>query len=144
MGPMTDDTPANTRSVTLRRTGFATYEADNGRGATLEFGGEGQFSPVELLLTAMAGCAAIDVDYVTSRRAEPVSFEVTSSGTKLTEGGNRLTDLHVTFDLVFPEGAEGDAARERVPQAIRRSAESLCTVSRTIQLGTPVKMDTGR
>ncbi len=140
---MTAENRADARVVTLRRTEFGTYEATNDRGGTLVVG-EGHdatFTPVELLLTAMAGCASIDVDYITARRAEPVSFEVTSSGVKSTEGGNHLTDLHVTFRVEFPAGEAGDAARARVPQAVRRSAESLCTVSRTIQLGTPVVMD---
>ena len=66
---------------------------------------------------------------------------MTSSGTKVTEGGNRMTDLHVSFHVTFPEGADGDAARARLPQAIRRSAETLCTVSRTVSLGSPVTMD---
>ncbi len=140
---MTDDTLANARTVSLRRTEFGTYEATNDRGGTIVLG-EGHdatFTPVELLLTAIAGCASIDVDYITTRRAEPESFEVSSSGVKSTEGGNHLTDLHVTFRIVFPDGDAGDAARARLPQAIRRSAESLCTVSRTVQLGTPVIMD---
>lgn len=140
---MTAENRADARVVTLRRTEFGTYEATNDRGGTLVVG-EGHdatFTPVELLLTAMAGCASIDIDYITARRAEPVSFEVTSSGVKSTEGGNHLTDLHVTFRVEFPAGEAGDAARARVPQAVRRSAESLCTVSRTIQLGTPVVMD---
>ncbi len=136
---MTED---NTRTVTLTRTGFATYRATNSSGDSFEFGqDDGLFSPVELLLTAIAGCASIDVDYITARRAEPVTFEVTSSGTKVTEGGNRMTDLHVSFHVTFPEGADGDAARARLPQAIRRSAETLCTVSRTVSLGSPVTMD---
>ena len=82
--------------------------------------------------------------YITARRAEPVAFEVVSSGVKSTEGGNHLKDLNVTFRVVFPDGPEGDAARERLPLAIKRSAEALCTVSRTVQLGTPVVMDAAR
>lgn len=130
------------RTVTLTRTEFGRYTATNAAGVTLELGeGDGRFSPVELLLAAIAGCASVDVDYITARRAEPMRFEVTSSGVKVTEGGNRMENLHVTFDVRFPEGADGDAARERLPQAVRRSGEALCTVSRTVQLGTPVLMD---
>ncbi len=129
------------RTVTLRRTGFARFEATNADGATIVLGeGTDVFSPVELLLAALAGCSAIDVDYITARRAEPVGFEVTASGVKSTEGGNHLTDLTVTFAVEFPEGEAGDAARARVPQAIRRSHDQLCTVSRTVQRGTPVEM----
>ena len=137
----TDQVPPTPTTVVLRRTEFATFEVTNARGGTIllgEGGGEGTFRPVELLLAAMAGCTAIDVDYITSRRAEPVEFEVTSTGTKHTEGGNHLTDLTVSFRVRFPEGEGGDAARERLPQAVRRSHDQLCTVSRTIELGTPV------
>jgi len=130
------------RRVKLTRTAFATYVAENDRGGTIDIGeGDGTtFTPVELLLAAIAGCASVDVDYITSRRAEPVTFEVVSSGIKSTEGGNHLTDLLVSFHVTFGEGAGADAARERVPQAIRRSADALCTVSRTVSLGTHVKM----
>jgi uncharacterized OsmC-like protein len=44
----------------------------------------------------------------------------------------------VTFHVSFPEGAGGDAARELLPGAVRRSHDSLCTVSKTVELGTPV------
>lgn len=135
--------PAPT-SVTLQRTGFSTFTATNAAGATIGVGGEGNLSPVELLLAAIAGCSAMDVDYITARRAEPLRFEVTSSGVKSTEGGNHLEDLHVTFRIAFPDGADGDAARDRLPMAIKRSAEALCTVSRTVQLGTPIVMDADR
>lgn len=131
------------RTVSLTRTEFGTFEATNPRGGTIRIGQGGEsalFTPVELLLAALAGCSAIDVDHITARRAEPVSFDVAASGNKRTEGGNRMTDLVVEFRVRFPEGPDGDAARSRLPLAIRRSAESLCTVSRTVQLGTPVVM----
>lgn len=132
----------STSSVTLRRTGFARFEATNAEGTTLLLGeGDDCFSPVELLLAALAGCSAIDVDYITARRAEPTRFEVTASGVKVSDAdGNRLVDLLVRYGVDFPEGPEGDSARERLPLAITRSSERLCTVSRTIQRGTPVIM----
>lgn len=131
------------RGVRLERTGFAQFRATNAHGVTIELGegGEDAFTPVELLLTAMAGCAGIDVDYITARRAEPVDFAIESSGVKRSDDGNYLDELTVTFAVTFPDGPDGDAARERLPQAIRRSAEQLCTVSRTIQRGTPIDMD---
>ncbi len=135
-----DLNPPTPTTVVLRRTEFATFEATNARGGTILVGegGEGTFRPVELLLTAMAACTGMDVDYITARRAEPIEFEITSRGTKHTEGGNRLEDLTVSFRVRFPDGEAGEAARERLPQAVRRSHDQLCTVSRTIELGTPV------
>ena len=139
-----DQTPPAPTTVVLRRTEFATFEVSNARGGTIllgEGGGEGTFRPVELLLAALAGCTGMDVDYITARRAEPIEFEITSSGVKNTEGGNHLTDLTVSFKVRFPEGEGGDAARDRLPQAVRRSHDQLCTVSRTIELGTPVRSE---
>ena len=83
--------------VTLSRLDTTLYEATNARGARIEVGGEGNCSPVELLLAAIAGCTAVDVDVMTSRRAEPEEFVVEASGRKETEGGNHLEDLTVTF-----------------------------------------------
>ena len=125
-------------TVTLTRRDLMAYTATNGRGASIEVGGQGNFSPVELLLAAIGGCTAVDVDVMTSRRAEPEAFEVEVSGSKSTEGGNHMTDLQVTFRLRFPEGTAGDAARDRIPAAIRASHDRDCTVSRTVEAGTPV------
>ena len=130
------------RSVSLTRTGPTTFEATNARGGTITFGSGGEstdFTPVELLLAAVAGCSAIDIDMLTSRLAEPESFTMTSSGEKVRdEQGNHMGPLTVTVEVTFPEGAEGDAARERLPQAVEMSRDRLCTVSRTVLLPTPV------
>jgi putative redox protein len=130
------------RKVTITRTSVGRYTAANGRGGTLEFGtGDvNDFTPVELLLTAIGGCGAADVDLLTTRRAEPESFEVQVDGEKVRdEGGNRMEGLSVTFRLKFPEGEGGDAARALVPEAVKRSHDRICTVSRTVELGTPVE-----
>jgi putative redox protein len=135
----------NRRTVHVSRLGERSFEAVNDRGGRLVFG-EGQnsdFTPVELLLTALAGCSAIDVDYLTSRRAEPSSFEVTAAAEKLSdEAGNHLGPVEVTFRVRFPDGPAGDAAREVLPRAVVKSHDRLCTVSRTVELGTAVQFGT--
>lgn len=131
------------RSVALRRIGPSRYVATNVRGDELEFGsGDGAgFTPVELLLAAVAGCSAIDVDILTSRRAEPVSFAVDARADKVRdESGNHLENLEVTFRVTFPPGDGGDAARTLLPEAVTKSHDRLCTVSRTVELGTAVTM----
>jgi putative redox protein len=134
--------PADThRTVTITRMSAGRYAAVNGRGGTLEFGtGDVEdFTPVELLLTAIGGCTAADVDIFTTRRAEPESFVVQVDGEKSKDGGgNRMEELSVTFRLKFPEGQGGDAARALLPEVVQRSHDRLCTVSRTVELGTPV------
>ena len=129
------------RSVRLERTGNSRYVITNDRGGQLSVGtGEGtDFTPVDLLLAGIGGCTAIDVDILTSRRAEPDAFEVVVEGTKVRdEAGNHLTDIVVSFRVRFPEGEQGDKARALLPDAIKKSHERLCTVSRTVELGSPI------
>ncbi len=109
----------------------------------LEFGSgnDPDFTPVELLLAAIGGCSGIDVDILTSRRSEPDTFEITVDAEKVRDDdGNHLSDVAPPFRVVFPAGAAGDAARAVLPDAVRRSRERLCTVSRTVELPTPVTM----
>ena len=53
-------------------------------------------------------------------------------------GGNRLTDIRVTFQVTFPAGAHGDEARAILPDAVKKSHDRLCTVGRTVEIGTPI------
>jgi putative redox protein len=129
------------RSISMRRSGTGTYIVTNARGGEISIGsGENDdFTPVELFLTSIAGCSAVDVDFITSRIAEPTHFTVTASGEKLRdEHGNHMGDIEVTFSVRFPRGADGDRARERLPRAIEQSHDRLCTVSRSVQIGTPI------
>jgi uncharacterized OsmC-like protein len=130
------------RSVRLERVENSKYIVTNDRGGQMRIGtAQGtDFSPVELLLAGIGGCTAIDVDILTSRRAEPDAFEVAVDAEKVRdENGNHLTDIVVTFRVRFPEGEQGDKARALLPDAVRKSHDRLCTVSRTVELGTPVK-----
>ncbi len=131
------------RSVRVERESEGRYVACNGRGGSLRFGdADDEFSPVELLLAAIGGCTAIDTDVATSRRTEPDEFTVTVSGDKVSdkETGNRMENLTVTFTVRFPEGKQGDAARAILPRTVALSHDKLCTVSRTIERGTPIRM----
>ncbi|MBO0824040.1 MAG: OsmC family protein [Actinobacteria bacterium] len=129
------------RSITVERVAAGSYAAANDRGGRIAFGagGDAGFTPIELLMAAIAGCTAIDVDILTSRRAEPEKFEVSVDADKVRdEAGNHLKNIEVTFRLTFPEGTGGDQARAILPEAVKRSHDQLCTVSRTVELGTPV------
>jgi putative redox protein len=131
------------RRVTLERLETGVYRATNPRGAQLTFGSmdEDGFSPVELLLAAIGGCSAVDVDMVTGRRAEPDRFEVVVEAEKIRDDvGNILRDLRMTYNVTFPEGADGDKARDMLPRAARTSHDRTCTVSRTVEAGTPVSV----
>ena len=137
---MTDDT---LRSIDLTRLEKGRYEATNTRGGTLVVGQGGtdeSFSPVELLLVAIAGCSAIDVDFITAKRAEPARFDLRLTGDKIRdEQGYRMTNLRLTFDVEFPDDEAGRAAYDVLPRAVQQSHDRLCTVSRTVEVGSPVE-----
>jgi putative redox protein len=135
---MNDDT---SRAVSVTRLSHGRYEAINARGGTIQFSTDREqtFTPVELFLASIAGCTAIDVDFITSKRSEPVRFEVSMTANKIRDDhGNHLVNLAMTFDVVFPDNEGGRAAAAIMPDAIARSHDRLCTVSRTIEIGTPV------
>jgi putative redox protein len=129
------------RTVTVRRVASGRFAVRNDRGGEIAFGtGDGtDFTPTELLLAAVGGCTAIDVDILTSRRAEPDAFEVGVDAEKIRDAeGNRLTDIVVTFRISFPATGQGDEARAILPDVARKSHDKLCTVGRTIEIGTPI------
>ena len=132
------------RSVDVTRVSTGRYAATNARGGRIEFGtgDDTDFTPVELLLAALAGCSSVYVDLVTSRRAEPERFVATASGEKLVDdaGAVRLDDLEVVFDIAFPDDDGGHRAAGLVPRLVELSHDKDCTVSRTIEAGVPVRM----
>jgi uncharacterized OsmC-like protein len=135
------------RTVSLERTAKAGYVIRNNRGGEIVVGtAEGdRFTPVELFLGALAACGAIDLDLITSKRAEPERMRARAEGHKVRdEFGNRLVGLTVTFDVTFPDTDAGDEARAVVPRTIEQIEERLCTVSRTVATGTPVATVTGK
>jgi uncharacterized OsmC-like protein len=129
------------RAVSIDRITSGRFTVTNDRGGRIDIGtgGDADFTPVELLLAAIGGCTSMDVDILTSRRAEPEAFRVAMGADKVRDDhGNHLDDIEVTFQVVFPAGERGDAARALLPEAIRRSHDRLCTVSRTVELGAPI------
>jgi uncharacterized OsmC-like protein len=126
------------RHIDLTKMGAGRFKATNARGGVVSVGSgdDPDFTPVELLLAALAGCSAIDVDLITGKRAAATGFHVTAEGHKIRdEEGNRLVDLRLTFEVRFPEGEDGDRAREALPRSIAQSRDRLCKVGRTVQLG---------
>ncbi len=128
------------RTVSLDRVDEGIYLARNARGHELRFGSKDPdgFTPVELFLAAIAGCTAVDVDVVTGRRSPAEQFQARVDAQVSHEDGNILHDITLTFSVRFPPGEAGDAAREILPRVVQTSHDRTCTVSRTIEAGTPV------
>ena len=131
------------RTVDIVRTGKARFTATNVRGGTIEIGDgvdDDTFTPIELLLAALAGCSGLDVDAILGKRSEFEFLGVNVRADKVRDDdGNHLVNIQLTFDAEFPEGDAGQRARDFLPTAMAKSRDRLCTVSRTVQLGAPVE-----
>ena len=133
------------RWITLDRAEPGVFVARNARGGELRVAGDdgATFTPVELLLVAIGACSATDVDAVTARRSAPGTFTVRVDAQKVRDGvGNVLRDIEVTFDISFPAGEAGDAARQALPRALQASHDRTCTVSRTVEAGEQIAVRT--
>jgi putative redox protein len=129
------------RNVSVERVARGHFAAVNARGGRITFGtGDNEdFTPTELLMIAIGGCTAIDVDILTSRRAEPATFEIAVDADKVRdEDGNHLANVEITYRITFPADEAGDRARAVLSDAVRQSHERLCTVGRTVELPTPI------
>jgi uncharacterized OsmC-like protein len=83
-------------------------------------------SPVEHLLIAVAGCYALSVRAVLTRRKLPrTTFEVVATGDKADGPVSRLARMSVT--VIFQAGIPDEEA-----SAISAEAKSICTVTNTL------------
>ena len=133
-----EQTKTSRVDVNLKRVSPVHYEVTNGRGSTISVGhGDDVFSPVELLLAAVGACSSIDVDVVTTRRADPEKFDVSIAG-DVEKGpeGNRVKDVDLNFSLSFPDTDEGRTAQSLVARLVKLSHDKDCTVGRTVMLPT--------
>jgi uncharacterized OsmC-like protein len=116
--------------VEVTRTGEHEFVANNDRGASVRLGRKGQqgsFSPVELLLAAAAGCAAVTAETLITRRVEgPL---VARASDVRPEGAHELDAVPVSLDF------DASGVDEERLAVIRRAVEQLCTVTRTLKKG---------
>lgn len=114
-----------------------TVSAENEHGAHMVLGSSGpdRFSPVELLVVALGGCAGMDfVELMKKQRRPlaPVELEVTAER----DAGDvqRLAWLRVAYRVAVdaPDAAKVERARRMIP-------EKTCTVSRTLLRGCSVE-----
>jgi putative redox protein len=85
---------------------------------------EGAFTPMELFLVALAGCTAMDVQWIMGRERQEVErFEISVKGKRREEDPQyyELIDLEYTI-------AGGNLSKNAVERAIRLSQEKYCSV----------------
>ena len=121
------------RHLTMTADGEGAVVATNRHGVHLSIDPEGQagFSPLELLLAALGSCGAVDVAMLMRKQRDPItSMTIDVDGEK---DDQRMTWLRVTYRF------EGEHDPRKLERALTKTAEDLCSVSRTLQVSTPVE-----
>ena len=124
---------ANTRSVTVRMTSDLTYSAQNPQGHAVYIDmndpelKQGQ-SPMELLLSALGGCASVDaVLMMKKKKRELLDFFVEVEGLRNDGVPGYYTDITLHFVLVSP-----DATVEEFEKVVTLSVEKYCSVASSL------------
>lgn len=133
--------PGPRLGVQLVQMGHGRFKATNAREGVLPIGGgdDPDFTPAELLLAALAGAGAIDLELATRDLAGFETFAAYAEADRVRDADDdRLTGLRVTVDLAFPRGPDGDRAREVVRARLADPGVRFGAAARTISLGEPV------
>lgn len=127
-------------TVKIKRLNDAVHmEATNEDGVTLQMDGvdsiggiKAGFRPMEMLLAAVGGCAAIDVVMIlTKQRQNPDDLEIEVKGDRVSVEGAQHSEfktIHIHFKL---KGAHLDEAK--VARAIDLSLEKYCSVAKVLE-----------
>lgn len=97
--------------------------------ASKEGGGDDRGpKPIELMLTALAGCTGMDVLAILRKKREPIEgLEVYVEGQRATEHPMIYTDIEVVYRIY------GNVDPASVERAIQLSADKYCGVGATLQ-----------
>lgn len=100
---------------------------------------EGVFTPGELLKIALGACSAMASDFTVSRRlGDDFDSTVHISGDADREA-ERYPVLEELYELDMSE--LDPATAERLVAMVQRSVDKACTVGRTLQAGTEIRLE---
>lgn len=121
--------------VVLSRIGHAAFEATAGSGGKLivdgapDIGGENRgMRPMELLLSAVASCSAMDVVHIlVNKQKQPLEdLRIEIEGTRKDAVPAPFTKLHLVFI------AKGAVEENKLQRAVQLAVEKYCSVSETL------------
>ena len=106
--------------------------------AAEQFGGQDKGpKPKGLMLTALAGCTAMDVISILRKmRVEPDDFSVEAEANVSDEHPMVFTKIKLTYRLIGK-----DLPRDKVEKAVQLSQERYCGVSAMLQKVAPVEYE---
>lgn len=92
-------------------------------------------SPMELLLSAVSGCASVDVvEIIKKKRKDVTSFKVEVEANRRSEPFPKIyTDMHITFILESKDATQSD-----LEQAVELSMGKYCSVSAMLKAASDV------
>lgn len=132
-----------TRRIWVERLEDGSWQAQSDDGATLKFGKEeGQFSPVELMQIALAGCTALSSQYAVEHAlGEGKGARVLVNGTYDPEEGTYLRfQEDVTVDATSAKPALNDENAKELKERMERHINKGCTVKHTLERGAQVRV----
>jgi putative redox protein len=132
---MTEPGSRSMRVVLRRRNAAVHFVAETGSGGRVPIdgspaiGGEGLGArPMELLLSALGGCAGIDVVGILAKQRQSVDdLVVTVEGERAPGEPSLFTRIHVHFEVTGP------ADERAVARAVELSMDKYCSVARTLE-----------
>jgi putative redox protein len=132
---MTEPAGSRLRAVVRRRNGAVHFVAETDSGGQVPIdgsaavGGQGLGArPMELLLSALGGCAGIDVVGILAKQRQPVEdLVITVDGERAPGEPSLFTRIHVHFAVTGP----GD--ERAVERAVELSMEKYCSVARVLE-----------
>jgi putative redox protein len=97
--------------------------------------GSGSFTPLELVLVALAGCSLNSLAVLLLKAKQPVQhLSVTVKGSRREEHPTLFTQMDLDF-LIQGEGVESAA----VERALKLSEEKICPVWAMLKPGVPIR-----
>lgn len=118
-----------THRIHLRQIGEAAFQAEAAQGGSLvvdgapEIGGEGRgMRPMELLLTSLASCSAMDMLHILRRQREPLTqLDVEVNGVRRDAVPSPFARVELSFL------ARGEVNPGKLQRAARLSVEKYCS-----------------
>ncbi|MCS6974656.1 MAG: OsmC family protein [Cyclobacteriaceae bacterium] len=109
------------------------YEAANAAGHTVRIdmrdaSVKQNQSPVELLLSSVSACAAVDIVIMLKKRRKMIhDFTIETTGVRKDDPPRRFTDIHCLFIITSP-----DVTEEELHKVSALSLEKYCSVAATL------------
>ncbi len=94
-------------------------------------------SPMELLLSGLVSCAAVDIVLmVKKRRKTLIDLKGEIVGKRRDEQPKKFTDIHIHYDIISPDLTDQEAER-----IVSLATTKYCSVAATINESTPITHD---